>query len=79
MSYGILSNSNPHDEAIRLKDGPQTRMKPGFVRDRFYRRSVRFRGKRISKSRISPCESPALFTLGRDSVEYKESFRNPMT
>ena len=35
--------------------------------------------KEYPKSWISPCESPALFTLGRDSVEYKESFRNPMT
>lgn len=34
MSYEILSNSNSHDEAIRLTDGPQTRMKPGFVRNR---------------------------------------------
>ena len=26
----------PHDEAIRLTDSPQTRMKPGFVRIQVY-------------------------------------------
>ena len=26
----------PHDEAIRLTDSPQTRMKPGFVRNQVY-------------------------------------------
>ena len=28
--------SNPDDEAIRLTDSPQTRMKPGFVRNQVY-------------------------------------------
>lgn len=26
----------PHDEAFGLTDGPQTRMKPGFVRNQVY-------------------------------------------
>lgn len=29
-------NFIPHDEAIRLTDSPQTRMKPGFVRNQVY-------------------------------------------
>lgn len=49
MSYEILSNSNPDYEAIRLTDSPQTRRKPGFVRNLVYRRLVRLREKRISK------------------------------
>ena len=28
--------SVPHDETIRLTDSPQTRMKPGFVRNQVY-------------------------------------------
>ena len=28
--------SNPDDEAFGLTDGPQTRMKPGFVRNQVY-------------------------------------------
>ena len=29
-------HSSPDDEAIRLTDSPQTRMKPGFVRNQVY-------------------------------------------
>lgn len=65
MSYEILSNSNPHDEAIRLMDSPQTSMKPGFVRDRFCRRSVRFRGKRISKELDFSLRESGSFCFGK--------------
>lgn len=65
MSYEILSNSNPHHEAIRLMDSPQTSMQPGFVRDRFYRRSVRFRGKRISKEPDFSLRESGSFCFGK--------------
>lgn len=65
MSYEILSNSNPDDEAIRLTDSPQTRMKPGFVRDRSYRRSVRFRGKRISEEPDFSLRESGSFCFGK--------------
>lgn len=35
-AWWSLCWSVPHDEAIRLTDSPQTRMKPGFVRNQVY-------------------------------------------
>ena len=32
----IVGKTFPHHEAIRLMDSPQTRMKPGFVRNQVY-------------------------------------------